>query len=53
MSKYEYAHLNNQENTLALFHGVIIKVSAQALHFTTQISKRFASYRHFDRGNSD
>jgi hypothetical protein len=21
-------------------------------HFTTQISKRFASYRHFDRGNS-
>ena len=31
MSKYEYAHLNNQENTLALFHGVIIKVSAQAL----------------------
>jgi hypothetical protein len=23
------------------------------LFFTTQISKRFASYRHFDRGNSD
>jgi hypothetical protein len=22
-------------------------------HFATQISKRFASYRHFDRGNSD
>lgn len=31
MSKYEYDHLYNKENTLALFHGLSIKVSATIL----------------------